>query len=55
MRMQFRPLYYSIALLMFLFSSSIFAHNWELVDITIPPNDEVFGTGDTDPLPKYTN
>ena len=55
MRMQFRPLYYSIALLMFLFSSSIFAHNWELVDITIPPNDEVFGTEDTPPLPKYTN
>ncbi len=36
MRMQFRSLLYFTALFMFLFSSSIFADDWDLMDITIP-------------------
>ena len=56
MRMQFRFLLYFIPLLMFLFSSSIIAKNWELVDITIPAWEDVTSKSQyTHPTKEFAN
>ena len=52
MRIQFRSLLYFIVLLMFLFSSSVIAGTWELVDIEIPAWKDVSGSA---AKPEYTN